>query len=112
MVIRDLIFTMKYLCVRIGSEKGNLEFTFRKEDEDPDLIILQFTEAEICRFEIGTGFANIYQVDLFYRGRYLEEDQLLELSPTGKKYFYLNFLDGDYFEILTTGVFVIDDRKQ
>lgn len=51
-------FHNEYLCVKIGSENGNLEFTFRK-NEDPNLIILQFTEAEICRFEIGKGFANI-----------------------------------------------------
>jgi hypothetical protein len=99
-------FHNEYRCVKINFESKNLELTFRK-DQNSSIVILQFVEAEICKFEIGLGFANSYKLDLFYRGRYEDEGKLFEFSPLGKRYFYINFLDGDYLEILTKDVFLI-----
>jgi len=50
----------------------------------------------------------LYILDQFYRGRYESDGKLSDINENGERYFYLNFYEGDYFEIFAKEVLLIE----
>jgi hypothetical protein len=45
-------------------------------------------------------------IDTFYRGRFVEGDDLRDVSDDGRKYFYMSFLEEGEIEILSESIYV------
>jgi hypothetical protein len=107
---KHIDFHNEYTFVKINfgiEQERIMEFTFR-EDKTNNNVILQFNGASIVKFEMGLGVANSYVLDQFYRGRYDFGGELFDINENGERYFYLNFYEGEYFEIFAKDVFLIE----
>lgn len=84
-----------------------IRFLFQPRIPEPmkkDLCLL-FEEATIASFNVNLKCtADSCTLDLFYRGRYEIDSDLIDVSPHGEGIFYIDFWEGDSFIIFSKKV--------
>lgn len=101
-----------YYCKNIRWLSANraVSFLFNPRDPSSDKcpLVLQFEEASVPVFTVNfERSADSSTLETFYRGRYVLDGDLLDCTPDGERYFYINFWEEDVFEILSKKVSLI-----
>lgn len=100
-----------YHCIEIAynSKDNSIQFTFEsiKKRIIDNQLCLSFQKAKLENlnlfFERTTDTSTINN---FYRGKFERENIVLEYMETGERFFYVEFEEGDKFEIFAQKVFL------
>ncbi len=93
-----------YVCtsMQYSADKGIFDLFFRAERSN---VVLQFKGAVVTKFGLVLKRTEDSCIlNNFYRGRFEVNGELLEYSPLGERYYYMEFEEGDVFEILAQEV--------
>lgn len=96
-----------YVCTSIqySTDKKMFELSFQAENSN---VILQFKDAVITKFDlVPKRTEDSCILNNFYRGRFEINGELFEYSPLGQRYYYIEFEEGDVFEILAQEAFLL-----
>jgi hypothetical protein len=90
------------------AEERLLEFCFEVVDGNSSTVIVRFEGATVSKFNLlRKATKDACTLNNFYRGRFEVNGKLLEYSPLGERYYYIEFEDGDVFEVLAQEVFLL-----
>lgn len=90
--------------VQYSVEKKLFEVFFQAANSN---VVLQFKDAVISKFNLLPKRAeDSCTLNNFYRGRFEVNGELFEYSPARARYYYIEFEEGDTFEILAQQVFL------
>jgi len=95
-----------YACISVqySLDKKLLEVSFQAVNSN---VVLQFKDAVINKFLlVPKRTEDSCTLNNFYRGRFEANGELFEYSPIGERYYYMEFEEGDAFEILAQQVFL------
>ncbi|MCO5242029.1 MAG: hypothetical protein M9904_18470 [Chitinophagaceae bacterium] len=100
-----------YHCVEIAynSKDDSIQFTFNptKKGIIDMQVYLFFQNAKIENLNlVFERTADTTTINNFYRGKFERENTLLEYLETGERFFYIEFEEGDKFEIFARRVFL------
>ena len=96
-----------YDCTSIqySVETKLFELSFHAENSK---IVLQFKDAIITKFNlVPNRTEDSSTLNNFYRGRFIVNGELFEYSLSGEGYYYIEFEEGDMFEVLAREVFLL-----
>lgn len=101
----------EFICVSIiyNEENNVVELLFNKHNEQ-QMILAQFLNASVSKISINIKdfeYANV--LDLFYRGRFLSGDELVDHSKEKGCFFYLGFVNENYFQIFSHKLLITSD---
>ena len=86
-----------FTCTRIQFEENTICLHFT-ETSSGNKLIVTLTEIEIVKFDFSLADIEKYlTIDLFYRGRYVQDDVLLDVK-NDKGYIFLEFYEDVAFE--------------
>lgn len=96
-----------YHCFQIFFEKEKIILQLRHLNKNEGVKIT-FNEVllERLEFNIDSSSSNGFTIDQLYRGRCAKDNELIEISETGKFYVYLDFLEGLNFEFWCVSMLV------
>lgn len=95
-----------YDCISIqySVETKLFEISFQATNSN---VVLQFKDAVINKFNlVPKRTEDSCTLNSFYRGRFEVNGELFEYSPIGERYYYIEFEEGDAFEVLAQQVFL------
>jgi hypothetical protein len=99
-------------CEKISykNQTNDLAFQFKNGNEGTKfpLIEIIFKNATLhsLEFSVESVITNL-TIDNFYRGRFQNGDILEELSNDGRRYFYIEFYEGFFIELLCEKVTIL-----
>ncbi|GEM_PF-432823 len=100
----------EYECIKIfyHSHKKRLVFVFENIENRIKKVFLWFTKCEILNTQhLFFDMQNALTLDNLHRGKFLQNNECLtEETFDKKKCFYLEFLEGQFFEVLSQKVFL------
>jgi hypothetical protein len=106
--IRNRFFDLhnEFTCTLFSynSQSKRLDIEFFSNDKDVKLFFF-FEESEVKKININYAPEDASTVNNFYRGRFDLGDGLSEYFEDGSAYFYLEFENGDAFEIKAMKLF-------
>lgn len=101
-------FHNDFECNRIALNDSTLSLFFVDRISGIQTV-LKFNDVIITLmdFDISVVDSQKLTVDMLYRGRCKEANKLIEFTPDGKGYFYLDFIEGQKLEFWCVGFEVI-----
>ncbi len=97
----------EYECIKIRLEDGVLRLNFRHVLHH-NIVGMEFMNVVMTVFNIQDLVAESLTIDNIYRGRFLEDEILKDLSADGKSYMYIDFVEEISFEFFSDGLVVND----
>jgi hypothetical protein len=101
----DLHNDFKCQSIEYDREVRSIKFIFKDKGND---LVLQFNDAVLNKVNLlfnRTVDSSI--LNNFYRGRFELDGKLFEYTEEGRGYYYLEFEEGDIFEIFSLKAFLI-----
>jgi hypothetical protein len=96
-------FHNNYLCTKILVKDNVLTLFFTNNDNA--IISLQFQDVSIEYLEFfNVKNINHLTIDNIYRGRYEKDGELVDITKSGKYYFYLEFVEGQKVEFFARNI--------
>lgn len=104
-----------YDCIRLEYNAAFNEFrlTFKRinlaTDANYDLVDLVFIDAvmETCLFVLDEDVSNEFKtIDLLYRGRFENGNELAEFDRSGRSLYYISFYSGIELKVFATALIV------
>lgn len=100
-----------YNCITIdfNSKDNSIKFFFESNKKDiiDNHLFLFFKNAKIENFNLFfERTTDTSTINNFYRGKFERESIVLEYMETGERFFYIEFEEGDKFEIFAKEVFL------
>lgn len=101
-------------CTKIELENNNLRLLFKgiSQEEDGNIISLKFEHVRFKKILLATfiEYKNL-TLDNLHRGRFEQDDKLLEVNSKGKSYFYLDFYQDLQMEFWCTSIVIEKEEK-
>ena len=95
--------------IRYDVEEKLFELTFQATDST---IVLKFEGASISKFNlVPKRTEDSSTLNNFYRGRFVVNEKIFEYSPSGEGYYYIEFEEGDAFEVFAGKVFLLEQNN-
>lgn len=97
-----------YQCQGISYSNQSLRLFFKGRNN----VTVEFTGIEIIKMEwLFEQTPDSSTLDNFYRGRFEKNGELHEITDSGKRYFYIDFYEGDAIELFADYVFLYTDQN-
>lgn len=95
--------------IRYDAEEKLLELTFQAIASS---VVLKFEGASISKFSlVPKRTEDSSTLNNFYRGRFVVNGEIFEYSPSGEGYYYIEFEEGDMFEVFARKVFILEQNN-
>jgi hypothetical protein len=102
----DLHNNYKCTSIRYGSAEKLFELAFQATNSS---VILKFEGAIISKMDlVPKRTEDSSTLNNFYRGRYVVNEEIFEHTPLGQSFYYIEFEEGDVFEVFAERVFILD----
>jgi len=96
----------EYICELINLEPENPDFIIEfLHINEKHRVTLEFQKAVIKKMSLSFSLENDV-LDSMYRGRFEENNYIVDISNNEQVYFYLEFSNGNSFELLSSKVFL------
>lgn len=95
--------------IRYDVEEKLFELTFQAIASS---VVLKFEGANISKFRlVPKRMEDSSTLNNFYRGRFVVNEEIFEYSPSGEAYYYIEFEEGDMFEVFARKVFLLEQTN-
>lgn len=95
-------FHNNFDCIGITFKDKVLNLNLRNTTENYDFS-LKFEDVDIVNFEFFLEIKSL-TIDTLYKGRFVFNEQLIEISIDERCYFYLEFYEGPKFEFFSRNI--------
>jgi len=97
-----------YYCtnIRYDSEEKLFELTFQATNSS---VVLKFEGAVISKLNlVPRRTEDSSTLNNFYRGRFVVNEEIFEYTSLGESFYYIEFEEGDVFEVFARKVFLLE----
>lgn len=96
--------------IAFSNQELTLKIFFEPNEPNPGLqsgLCVVFNAAKIVQFDLSLGrTSDSATINNFYRGRFEKAGVAYEYSEDGEAYFYIEFEEGDRFELFASSAFL------